>query len=68
MLPATVHGVGVIIKLESGSEVTDAHTFMAAIESQCTILYRPLIVTFALSSTILEILPVLYAQSHCVSK
>jgi len=37
---------------------------LAAIESQCTILYRPLIVTFALSSTVLEIVPVLHAPSQ----
>ena len=34
---------------------------LAAIESPCTTLYRPLIVTFALSSIVSEILPVLYA-------
>ena len=33
-----------------------------------TTLYRPLIVTFALSSTVSEILPVLYARANCVSK
>jgi len=40
--------------------------FGRAIESPCTTLYRPrpLIVTFALSSTISEILPVLYAAEH----
>jgi len=37
---------------------------LAEIESPCTILYRPLIVTFALSSTVSGILPVLYAQSQ----
>jgi len=37
---------------------------LAAIESQYTTLYRPLIVAFALSSTVLEILAVLYAQSQ----
>jgi len=41
---------------------------LAAIESQCTTLYRPLIVTFALSSTVSEILPVLHARANCVSK
>ena len=34
---------------------------LAAIESPCTTLYRWLIVIFALSSTVSEILPVLYA-------
>jgi len=37
---------------------------LLAVESQCTTLYRPLTVTFALSSTVYEILPVLYAQSQ----
>ena len=37
-------------------------SFKAAIERSCTTLYRPLIVTFALSSTVSGILP--YAQSQ----
>jgi len=37
---------------------------LAALESPCTTLYRPLIVAFALSSTVSEILPVLYAPSQ----
>jgi len=37
---------------------------LAAIKSPCTTLYRLLIVTFALSSTVSEILPVLYAPSQ----
>ena len=42
---------------------------LVAIESQCRTLYRPLIVAFALSSIVSEILPALYnARSNCVSK
>jgi len=37
---------------------------LAAIESPCTTLDRPLIVTFALSSAISEILPISYAMSR----
>jgi len=41
---------------------------LAAIESPCTTLYRSLIVTFTLSSTVSQILPVLYAKAYCVCK
>jgi len=37
---------------------------LAAIESPCTTLCRQLIVTFALTSTVSEILPVLYSHSQ----
>ena len=78
MPPATLPGVGVITKLYFVIfvAVTESMTLnlakmysrsyiLAAIESQCTTLYRPLIVglTFALSSTVSETLPVLYARS-----
>jgi len=42
---------------------------LTAIESQCTTsLYRLLIVAFALSSNVSEILPALYARASRVSK
>jgi len=37
---------------------------LASIESQCTTLYRPLTVTFALSLTVSQILPFLYAHNQ----
>ena len=41
---------------------------LAAIDSQCTTLYRPLIVTFALFSTVSKILPFYTPRANCVSK
>ena len=42
---------------------------LAAVESQCTTLCGPLIVAFALSSTVSEILPALYSRANrAVSK
>ena len=41
---------------------------MLAIKSQCTTLYKPLIVAFALSSTIWEILPVVYRMPSQLCK
>jgi len=68
MHPATLHGVGVIIKLyfaifaafkESMTLNLAQRSFKvihfgrkSAIENPCTILYRPIIVTLALSSTV----------------
>jgi len=70
----TLHGVGVTTKLHCAIfaafkesmtlNLAQRSFILAAIESPCTILYRPLIVAFAVSSTVSEILPVLYAQSQ----
>jgi len=77
MHPATLHGVAVITKLyfvifaafkESMTLNLAQRSFkvihFGGNRSPCTISYRPLTVTFALSSTVLEILLVLYAQSQ----
>jgi len=75
--PATLHGVRVTTKLyfvifvEFKESMTlklalrghSKSCILATIESQCTVLCRPFIVTLALCSTILEIWTVLYAQS-----
>jgi len=77
MHPATLHGVGVITKLyfvisaafKESMILTRprGHSIpyiLAAIESTCMTSYRPLVVTVALSSTVSEILLVLYAQNQ----
>jgi len=79
----TLHGVGAITKLyfailrrlrnndlESRAEVIQGHTFWRQSKARVgpTTLQRTLIVTFALSSTVSEMLPILYAPSNCVSK
>ena len=76
MHSATLHGIGVITKLYFAilrhlrnqwpwiSLRGHSRSYiLAAIESLCMTLYRPLIVTFALSSTVLEIL--IYIAPAC---
>ena len=78
----TLHGYGVITKLyyaifaafkesmtlnlTQRSFKVIHFAFSAAIGSPCTTLYRPLIVTFGLSSTVSEILPVYTPGANCV--
>jgi len=73
MLPATLRDVRVITKLyfvnfkafkESMTLKSAQRSFKVIYFVPCTILYRPLMVTFATFSTASEILPVLYAQKH----
>ena len=72
MHPATLHGVvGVISKLyfaifAAFKESMTLNLAQRSIESQCTTLYRPLIVAFALSSNVSAILPALYTRANCV--
>jgi len=78
MHPATIYGVGVITQMyfvifaafkESRTLNLAQRSFMVIHfggnrKPAYDFIYRPLIVTFALSSTVSEILPVLYAQSQ----